>query len=215
MPPMLETNAQSVPAADHQGDGQPTLHKGWSCYRCLLASGPTEPSGYALLKEQPLEPQLVDIAPRPFLAGLDRARDGMVGGAKVRDRMLVGRRVAAADIAALHAHSELRPAAAHLHAVVATQSARLDLADAIDVRARHWSFGVAHVGWRVHTAGRYVESIDGMGPMPRVDTTPAHGRAVQTGTCQGGAGLASVSSHYVQSAFCGRQRNQLAHYCAR
>ncbi len=78
------------------------------------------------------------------------------------DRVLVLGRIATADVTALHAHPELQPDVAQSHAVGAARPARLNVANAIDVRARHWVFGVAHYEWKVPMLGISVQSIDGM-----------------------------------------------------
>ena len=58
------------------------------------------------------EHDLVDRAPAPVLARLDRAQDGMPLRARVLRRMLVGRTVTAADLAAALTHPQVHPAGA-------------------------------------------------------------------------------------------------------
>src|SRR3954451_11108553 len=63
---------------------------------------------------------LVDVAPRPVLARLERADDRVLLGARVRGRVTVGRAVAAADVAALEADPQVDPLAAAGEAVLAS-----------------------------------------------------------------------------------------------
>jgi hypothetical protein len=67
------------------------------------------------------------------------------------DRVLVLGRVATADVAAFHAHPELLPNVAQLHAVIATRPARFNVFNVIDMRTRHWVFGLLHDGWKLTT----------------------------------------------------------------
>ena len=60
---------------------------------------------------------LVDVAPQPVLAGLERADHGMSGRAVVARRVLVGARVAAGDVAAGHALAQMNPRRADRQAV--------------------------------------------------------------------------------------------------
>ena len=64
---------------------------------------------------------LVDEAPRPVLAGLERADDRVLGRARVRRGVAVGRVVAAADVAALEADAQVQPEAADGEAVHAAR----------------------------------------------------------------------------------------------
>jgi hypothetical protein len=84
-------------------------------------------------KHEPFEPELVDVAPTPFFAGLDRASERMLRRPKMPDRVLVLGRVAASDVTALHAHPKLQPDVAKPHAVQAIRPAPLHVANAIDV----------------------------------------------------------------------------------
>src|SRR4051794_14513348 len=72
---------------------------------------------------------LVEIAPRPVLARLDRAHDRVVLAARVRGRVAVGRAVAAADVAALEADAQVDPPRAHLQAVLAAVDGLRQLGD--------------------------------------------------------------------------------------
>ena len=60
---------------------------------------------------------LVDIAPHPGFAGLNRAHQRMPDRMKVLRGVLVLRRIAAAHVPADQAHAKMYPAVAHLHAL--------------------------------------------------------------------------------------------------
>ena len=119
--------------------------------------------------EELFEPKLIDVAPTPFLAGLDGTSDRMLRRPEMPDGVLVVGRVAAADVSALHAHSELQPRVVHQEAIVAARTARLDDANAVDVRTRHWIFRHHHDGGKVRTRCLAVESNDAMRFMPQID----------------------------------------------
>src|SRR5207249_3979703 len=55
---------------------------------------------------------------------------GMAGGVEMRGRVLVGRIVAAADMAAAPADAQMRPAAAGFQALLTSERARRDVLDA-------------------------------------------------------------------------------------
>lgn len=59
-----------------------------------------------------VERHFVHVAPPPFLAGLEGAHDGVLGGVKVLCGVLVFGRVATADVAALKTEAEVYPAVA-------------------------------------------------------------------------------------------------------
>jgi hypothetical protein len=71
----------------------------------------------------------IDVAPAPVFAGLERFDDWVIGGLKVFGRVLVLRRVAAADVAAGHAEPQVDPGVADLQAVFAAIRARGDFFD--------------------------------------------------------------------------------------
>ena len=73
---------------------------------------------------------LVDVAPAPVLAGLERADDRVRRGVVVRSRVAVGRVVAAADVAAGEADPEVQPLAAVAQAILAAVDGRRELAAA-------------------------------------------------------------------------------------
>jgi hypothetical protein len=112
-------------------------------------------------RHQLFEPKLVDVTPPPFFAWFDRPRDGVLGRTEMPDRVLPFGRIAAPDIAAFHAHAELKPGVSSKDAVVAARSTGLDVANVVDVQARH-GFGLHHDDVKVRTCCTSVESIDGM-----------------------------------------------------
>ena len=67
-----------------------------------------------------LEHQLVDVAPAPILARLDRAHDRMSVLSGVTACVLVGRRIAAPDRAARLTHPQVHPARADPQALLAS-----------------------------------------------------------------------------------------------
>jgi len=85
------------------------------------------------------EHQLVLVAPRPVLAGFDRADDRMAGLVAMRGRVPVDAVVAAPDLAAGLAHPQVHPAVAERHALRAAGHLflRLEVADLVEVLAGH------------------------------------------------------------------------------
>src|SRR3982751_2350818 len=81
----------------------------------------------------------VGEAPQPVLALLQRPDDLVAGhvlpGMAVRMRVLRG--IAAADLAARHAHPQVYPCVAERHALLAARGAPVDVANLVDVTARH------------------------------------------------------------------------------
>src|SRR5256884_8145682 len=71
-----------------------------------------------------LHRQLVDVAPAPILAGLDRRHDGMLRGLEVPSRVPILRVVAATDMPAGPAESQMDPDIAELEALLATATTR-------------------------------------------------------------------------------------------
>src|SRR4051812_44196331 len=98
------------------------------------------------LPRRQVEHDFVDIAPAPALRRIVALDDRMPGGVKMFGRMLVGRIVAAADMAAAAADPQVQPRAAALQAFLAAERARRDLADAGDVGAAlcHLLLPLAH-----------------------------------------------------------------------
>jgi hypothetical protein len=56
-----------------------------------------------------LEQELVGITPTPVLARLEALHNGVPSGTKMFSRMLVGRRIATADMAAGKAEAKMNP----------------------------------------------------------------------------------------------------------
>lgn len=78
---------------------------------------------------------LVHIAPAPVFAGLERLDDGMFRGMKMFGGVLVLRAVAAADVAADQAKSQMDPRIADLQAILAAVRAGLHFANFVHVLA--------------------------------------------------------------------------------
>src|SRR5258706_12649265 len=70
-----------------------------------------------------LQVHLVDIAPAPAFAGLERSDDWVLGRVEVLRRVLVLRVVAAADMAAGAAQAQVHPGVTHLQAFLAAVGA--------------------------------------------------------------------------------------------
>src|SRR3954454_12076069 len=106
-----------------------------------------------------LERHLVDHAPRPGLARLDRAQDGVFGLAGVPGRVAVRGGVAAADLPAALAHAQMDPLAADLEALLAAGDVggRLEELDLVEMGADGHggvlSCGVTPPGSLTHCAG--------------------------------------------------------------
>src|SRR5439155_19972982 len=80
---------------------------------------------------------LVDVAPAPVLARLCGADDRVPGLVRVSGRVPVGRRVAAADLPASHAHPQVQPPAPCLQALLAAVDpvGQLGALDPVEMRA--------------------------------------------------------------------------------
>src|SRR5262252_3723871 len=78
--------------------------------------------------------ELVDVAPAPVLARLERLDDRVVRGVEVLSNMLVLRVVAAADVAADHAQAQMHPSVADLEAVLAAVRAWRHRANLVEMR---------------------------------------------------------------------------------
>jgi hypothetical protein len=87
-----------------------------------------------------LEQQLIGVAPPPVFAGLERPDDG-VGTMRVPmgRGVAVGRAVAAADVATLHAQPQVQPATTGAQAVLAPVAGWRHVFDCVEVCA-----GVSH-----------------------------------------------------------------------
>src|SRR5271170_4095448 len=79
-----------------------------------------------------LHADLVDVAPDPVLAGLERLHQRVARRVEVLRGVLVGRGVAAVDLPAGQAQAQVHPGAADLHALAAPRGClRIDLGDLI------------------------------------------------------------------------------------
>src|SRR5919201_5043315 len=73
-----------------------------------------------------LDELLVDVTPAPVFAGLETANHRVMRAVKVFRRVPIGRIVAASDVSAFEAESQMHPVAPHLEAfLAAVGSARL------------------------------------------------------------------------------------------
>jgi hypothetical protein len=88
---------------------------------------------------QSFKVQLVNVAPAPFLARLERLDDGMPARAEVFRRVLVPRAVAAADVTAREAQPQVNPSVARLQTFLTALRARRHFANLIQVLASHSS----------------------------------------------------------------------------
>src|SRR5205823_5760088 len=78
---------------------------------------------------------LVDVAPAPILARLERLHDRMLGGMEMLGGMLILGRIAAAHVAAGQAQAQVHPSVAHFQTLLASARVRLDFANLIGMRA--------------------------------------------------------------------------------
>ena len=76
---------------------------------------------------------MVDIAPSPALAPLDRAHDGVICFMEVAGSMFPLRGIAAANMPANKAHAQMYPFAAGLEALFASLSERFDILNLVEV----------------------------------------------------------------------------------
>ena len=79
--------------------------------------------------------QLIGVTPSPAFPWFNRADDGMGGRAKVFRGVFVLRGIAAADVPAGEAHSQMDPSVLHFQTLLAAGGARLDVADLIEMGA--------------------------------------------------------------------------------
>jgi hypothetical protein len=87
-----------------------------------------------------LQDKVVYIAVEPVFARLERADDRMKARAEMLGGVLVLGAVAASDVSAGLAHSQVHPGVAHLQAFLTTIAARYDIVNVIKVSAsrRHY-----------------------------------------------------------------------------
>ena len=88
----------------------------------------------SLLSE--VEEFFVHVAPMPVLDGVQGLDDRMAGLLKVLGCMHVLRGIAAADVAADHAHPQMDPLSFQLYTLLAPRRTRADIADLIHMGAR-------------------------------------------------------------------------------
>ena len=74
----------------------------------------------ALVLCRRLNLNFVNITPQPIFVRLERLNDGMLRRVKMRRRVLILRRIAATDMTAGLAKSQMHPLVAHLEALFAT-----------------------------------------------------------------------------------------------
>ena len=89
-----------------------------------------DPSGASTLQHH-----LVNVAPRPGLAGLERAHDGVMGLVEMPGGVFVLGGVTATHVPAAQAQPEMNPAVARLEAFLAASSAGMNFPDHFHVRA--------------------------------------------------------------------------------
>src|SRR5919198_5748417 len=82
-----------------------------------------------------LHHELIDIAPEPVLARLERLHERVAGGVEMLGGMLVLRRVTAADVPANEALAQVDPRLSRFQAVLAAVRARRHIPDLVQVRA--------------------------------------------------------------------------------
>src|SRR5438105_7132918 len=88
-----------------------------------------------------VEKRLVDEAPAPRLARLERPKDRMMRLAKMCARVLVLRIVATADVPAAQAQAQMNPVVAIAQALLAAVGARRHGTNLVEMRATvHWRF---------------------------------------------------------------------------
>jgi hypothetical protein len=87
-----------------------------------------------------VEFEFVDVAPAPGFAGFEGFHDGVLGFMEMLGGVLVFGGVAAADVAALEAEAQVDPGVAHLEALFAPLSVRLDGANQTEMRTSNHNF---------------------------------------------------------------------------
>jgi hypothetical protein len=86
-----------------------------------------------------LHHDFIDVAPHPILTRLERTYHRVLGGVKVLRGVLILRGVAAADVPAGQAKTQMNPAIAGFQAFFATLGARRDFVDLLQMSAScHW-----------------------------------------------------------------------------
>jgi hypothetical protein len=86
-----------------------------------------------------IEDEFIDVTPAPFFTRLERSDDRVVGRMKMFGCVFVLRRIAAADVSAAHAQTQMHPAVTDAQTVLAAFRAGRDLLDLSCV------FAIAHI----------------------------------------------------------------------
>src|SRR5262245_33035664 len=89
---------------------------------------------------------VVQVAPPPALARLERTHERVLGGPEVRGRVSAPGRVAAADVSAGEAHAEVNPALAEVETLLAPLRSRSGIQHQLEVGAADHADTVG--GWR-------------------------------------------------------------------
>src|SRR5215472_12606521 len=76
---------------------------------------------------------LVDVTPSPVLPRLERSNNGVMGPSEVLCRVFVFRGVAAADVTASQAESQMDPRVAHPNALLASGGVGRHISDLVEV----------------------------------------------------------------------------------
>jgi hypothetical protein len=88
-------------------------------------------NSWAQTKKLRIEHEFVHVAPHPAFTGLDGLHDRVFGGVKMFRGVLIFGGVATTDVSALAAKTKMYPGIAHLQALFAAFSVRLDVFDMI------------------------------------------------------------------------------------
>jgi hypothetical protein len=80
---------------------------------------------------------LIDVAPHPGFAGLDGTNQRVLGVMEMLGRVLILRRIAAADVATFETKAQMNPGVASLHAILTNVLVGLRHVNLIGVFALH------------------------------------------------------------------------------
>ena len=146
----------------------PSISEVWGARTCAPSSrhvrrwprGPTGRMREAVLLSLEFELDVVDRTPEPILTGLIRLQDRMSRIAGVSSGVTVGRIVAATDVRAGRASTEVDPGPAIAKAVDASRAARVFRRDRIQVCADCRAARSRVLGWRpsIRANGRRVST---------------------------------------------------------
>ena len=101
------------------------------------SEGTVKLENYAICREKlqlRLEYNFIDETPQPVLSGFDGLHDGMFRGVEMFCRVLVFRRIAAADMATLPTEPQVNPTIAHLQAFLAALGVGMHFLNVAGVR---------------------------------------------------------------------------------